>query len=283
MQVDVALPVGVAHRVDGRPVDEDREVGAVIEVEAAQEVLLRLAPSRVLHREEPRDHLEHPFGAEPRAKREFVLARRRIRRRVALRRRANRDEGPLREHQRRLVGALLGPYGRGGGRGHHRAGLRRRRGRRRMKLVGELHGRTDRHAVAPRRFERERPGRRERRLVEPVARRRDHARVRDVAALVDDDFEAHGRFETLAQRLRRVRRFDARAKQRRRERVGVRSRGHTGVHGRRRGRGRARDRARVRGRLRSSDVRRSEQDDHCREGRREKSSHRGSRRSERRE
>jgi hypothetical protein len=58
--------VGVAVRVDGRVVDEERHVGAVIEVEPAREVLLRLAAARVLHGEEARDDLEQTFGPEHR-------------------------------------------------------------------------------------------------------------------------------------------------------------------------------------------------------------------------
>ena len=55
VQVRVALAVRVAHGVDRRVVDEERHVGAVIEVEAAREVLLGLASARVLDRKEPRD------------------------------------------------------------------------------------------------------------------------------------------------------------------------------------------------------------------------------------
>jgi hypothetical protein len=43
VQVAVALAVRVRGHVDGHAVDRGREVGAVVEVEAAQEILVRLA------------------------------------------------------------------------------------------------------------------------------------------------------------------------------------------------------------------------------------------------
>ena len=48
MKIGVTLPVGVAAEVDGEAVDEERDVGAVIGVEPAQEVLLGLAAALML-------------------------------------------------------------------------------------------------------------------------------------------------------------------------------------------------------------------------------------------
>ena len=62
MQIEVALAVTVAHRVDRHAVDEPGEIGAVIEIEAAHEVLLRLAAAGVLHGEQPRDLLREVLG-----------------------------------------------------------------------------------------------------------------------------------------------------------------------------------------------------------------------------
>ena len=78
VQIGEALPVGVAHRVDRRAVDEEGDVGPVVQVEAAQEVLLRLAAAGVLHGEEPGDRLEHALRAEARAEAELRLPRRRL-------------------------------------------------------------------------------------------------------------------------------------------------------------------------------------------------------------
>ena len=61
VQVGVALAVGVAAEVDREPVDEERDVGAVIGVEAAQEVLLRLAAALMLADDEAGDQA-HDIG-----------------------------------------------------------------------------------------------------------------------------------------------------------------------------------------------------------------------------
>ena len=53
MQVGVALPVRVAAEVHRQAVDEERDVGPVIGVEAAQEILLGLAAPLMLADEEP--------------------------------------------------------------------------------------------------------------------------------------------------------------------------------------------------------------------------------------
>ena len=68
--------------VDRHAVDARGEVGAVVQVEAAQEVLVRLAVAAVLRHDEPGDGLEDLGGPEDRAVLELggehgALARRR--------------------------------------------------------------------------------------------------------------------------------------------------------------------------------------------------------------
>src|SRR5262245_62846361 len=53
MEIGIPLAVRVAAEVDGKPVDEDGDVGAVIGVEAAEEILPRLAATLVLADHEP--------------------------------------------------------------------------------------------------------------------------------------------------------------------------------------------------------------------------------------
>jgi hypothetical protein len=48
VQVRVALSVGVGGQVHGHPVDIDREIRAVVEIEPAREVLVRLSAARML-------------------------------------------------------------------------------------------------------------------------------------------------------------------------------------------------------------------------------------------
>ncbi len=59
VDVGVTLAVRVRRHVDGDAVHAHREVGAVVQVEAAQEVLVRLAVAAVLRDDQPRHHLEH--------------------------------------------------------------------------------------------------------------------------------------------------------------------------------------------------------------------------------
>jgi hypothetical protein len=59
VQVRVALAVGVRHHVYWRPRHRHGEVAAVIEVEAAQEVLVRLPLTAVLGNDDAGDRLEH--------------------------------------------------------------------------------------------------------------------------------------------------------------------------------------------------------------------------------
>ena len=58
MQVGVALAVGVAAQVHGQAVDEEGDVGAVVGVEAAEQVLLGLASALVLADDEARDQAQ---------------------------------------------------------------------------------------------------------------------------------------------------------------------------------------------------------------------------------
>jgi hypothetical protein len=44
VEVGIALAVGVAAQVDGQGIDEERDVGTVVRVEAAQQVLLAFPP-----------------------------------------------------------------------------------------------------------------------------------------------------------------------------------------------------------------------------------------------
>ena len=59
MEVGVSLPVGVAHHIDRHSVYGDANVGTVVEVEASEEHLLRLASSGVLRDKEARDSPKH--------------------------------------------------------------------------------------------------------------------------------------------------------------------------------------------------------------------------------
>ncbi len=64
VQVEVTLAVAVRAQVHRHVVDVGREVGAVVEVEAAQEVLVRLAAARVLGGDQAGDDFEQLGHAE---------------------------------------------------------------------------------------------------------------------------------------------------------------------------------------------------------------------------
>ncbi len=66
VEIGEAVPVAVADHVDGHAVDEEGDVGPVVRVEPAEEVLVRLAAARVLHGEEPGDRLEDVARPQPR-------------------------------------------------------------------------------------------------------------------------------------------------------------------------------------------------------------------------
>jgi hypothetical protein len=103
VEIGVALPVAVADQVDRDAVHEHRHVGAVIGVEAAEEVLVRLAAAGVLHDVEPGDDLEDVGGTRVRAQLEVAIADR-ARRGGGARARGARGgaEGRARVLQRRL-------------------------------------------------------------------------------------------------------------------------------------------------------------------------------------
>ena len=67
VQVGVALAMAMGGHVDRHAVDAGSEVGAVVEVEAAQEVLVGLAVARVLGDDQAGHELEHFAGAQGRA------------------------------------------------------------------------------------------------------------------------------------------------------------------------------------------------------------------------
>ena len=67
VEVAVALAVGMARHVHRHAVDEGGEVGAVVQVEAAQEVLVRLTVAAVLGDDHPRHELQHLGLAQDRA------------------------------------------------------------------------------------------------------------------------------------------------------------------------------------------------------------------------
>jgi hypothetical protein len=64
IEVGVALAMSVADQVDRHPVDEGGEVGAVIEIEAAQEKLVGLARAGMLRRHQPGHVLEQVAAAQ---------------------------------------------------------------------------------------------------------------------------------------------------------------------------------------------------------------------------
>src|SRR5262249_44035343 len=74
VKVGVALPMPVAGQVDRRSVDEERHVGAVIRVEAAQEQLVRLAATLVLRDHQAGYDPEDVFGRCSRAKHQVSIA-----------------------------------------------------------------------------------------------------------------------------------------------------------------------------------------------------------------
>ena len=67
----------VGRQVHRHAVDGEREVGAVIEVEPAQEVLVRLAVARVLGDDQPGHGLQELAATEERQVLEVVVADRR--------------------------------------------------------------------------------------------------------------------------------------------------------------------------------------------------------------
>jgi hypothetical protein len=64
VQVRIALAVGMRAEVHGQPVDEERDVRAVVGVEPAQEILLGFPAALVLTDDEPR-HEAQDVGGTP--------------------------------------------------------------------------------------------------------------------------------------------------------------------------------------------------------------------------
>jgi hypothetical protein len=82
VQVGVALAVRVAGHVGRHAVDEGGEVGAVVEVVAAQEILVRLAVAGMLRDDQPGHGLQHLAGPQQRQVGEALAAHGALRGRV---------------------------------------------------------------------------------------------------------------------------------------------------------------------------------------------------------
>jgi hypothetical protein len=72
VQVGIALAMGMGAHVDGHVVDGDREIGAVVEIEAAQEILIGFTLAAVLRHGQPESGLQDFAGACDRARVEVV-------------------------------------------------------------------------------------------------------------------------------------------------------------------------------------------------------------------
>lgn len=59
IEIRIALPVRMGRHIDRDAGNVSREVRPVIEIEATQEILVRLAVTRVLGNDQPGHHLEH--------------------------------------------------------------------------------------------------------------------------------------------------------------------------------------------------------------------------------
>src|SRR5688572_2179768 len=93
VEVHVALAVPVRRHVDRHPLDLRQEIGAVVEVESAQEVLVRLPVSGVLSRDQARDDLENLAGAQERPVLELLVENRAFARRARRARECNAAGG----------------------------------------------------------------------------------------------------------------------------------------------------------------------------------------------
>jgi hypothetical protein len=82
VEVCVALAVRVGGHVERHAFDPGREVGAVVEVEAAQEILVGLAVARMLRDHAARHRLQHFAGAQQRQVGEALAAHPALRGRV---------------------------------------------------------------------------------------------------------------------------------------------------------------------------------------------------------
>ena len=71
IQVGIALAVRVAGHVDGNVVHAHRQVGAVVEIEAAQEILVGLSAAGMLGDDHAGNFLDHFAGAKQRTQRQI--------------------------------------------------------------------------------------------------------------------------------------------------------------------------------------------------------------------
>ena len=102
VEVHVALPVGMGGHVDRHALDARREVGAVVEVEAAQEVLVRLAVPGVLGDDQAGHHLEQLADPQQRPRRQLLAEHRALARRAGL---PGQHDPVRRDHDLLEVGA----------------------------------------------------------------------------------------------------------------------------------------------------------------------------------
>ena len=66
IEIGIALPVGVRAHIDGHARDVGREIGPVVEIEAAQEILVRFAGAAVLRDDHARNVFQNLAGAQQR-------------------------------------------------------------------------------------------------------------------------------------------------------------------------------------------------------------------------
>jgi hypothetical protein len=179
----------------------------VVGVEAAQEVLGRLAAARVLHHHEPGRDAEDVLHAANGPQLEVTIGHR--------------------ERGRGAEGALAEDHRRGDGVDHRRRALGRRRHGRQPELVREADRRRDGDPAPPRRLEGEPPRRLGRGLVEAMAGGCGEPDTDDAARGVEVHLEAHGALDALRERIGRVRRLGVLLQRRRRQRL-ERRRGRRG-------------------------------------------------------
>jgi len=91
MKIGVALTVSMAAEVDGEPIDEERDVGAVVGIEPAQEILLGLAATLMLADHEPGNEAQDVGRPALRAKLEVAPGDEDLGRRGDRRRRRHHD------------------------------------------------------------------------------------------------------------------------------------------------------------------------------------------------
>ena len=74
VRVAEALTVGVRHHVDRYAVDRERQIRAVVGIEATHEILVRLPAARVLHQHESRRYAQDVLHAPDRPQLEIAVA-----------------------------------------------------------------------------------------------------------------------------------------------------------------------------------------------------------------